>query len=105
MSEECRYIDLRMRMPNDGSLLFQVLSSLSTTVARNARATQLMVLGVMLESGRLSGLPVGAPMNSTVLESAGSHSAITDRITSVEPLTERFSRTAPDAADVMTVFG
>lgn len=105
MSDECRYIDLRMRLPNDGSLMFQVLSGLPTTAARNARACQLMMLGAILESGRLGGLAIGTSMTSTVPDPAGRHSANPPRVAPVEPIMDGSARTAPDAADVMTVFG
>ncbi|HSG22476.1 MAG TPA: hypothetical protein VLA64_05900 [Azonexus sp.] len=105
MSEELRYIDLRMRLPNDGSLLFQVLSSLTTTVARNARASHLMMLGTMLESGRLSPQSGGATINAMVREPSANQPATPGQITSLEHITEASSRTAPNAEDVMTVFG
>lgn len=47
--------DLRLRLIDDGSDLFASIASLPSNAARNIRATHLMYVGMLFESGRLFG--------------------------------------------------
>lgn len=47
------HCDLRLRLIDDGSELFSRIASLPSNAAKNIRASQLMYLGMLVESGRL----------------------------------------------------
>lgn len=57
-------LDLRMRLFSDGGPLFKHLTDIANSSARNTRALQLMYLGLLVESGRVS-LNGGEPAAAT----------------------------------------
>lgn len=48
------FLDLRVRLPNDGSPLWRVLSTVPTSALRNERIRNLAYVGALVDSGRIS---------------------------------------------------
>jgi len=81
------FIDLRLRILDDGSDLFASLASLPTNAAKNIRASHLMYLGMLVESGRIVASSAGAnapAANDSSVKSPAKPSKVSPNVPSAE---------------------